>query len=94
MLSILSILSIFFAALTIQLSKSLGGGGDTHSRKPISHNDTTLFLVFWVWERNLSQHLYSTAVQKASYKGPSESGIINSPAQIGLGRSRLTFVLA
>lgn len=59
------------------------------SRKPVSHST-----LFFVWEPNLSQHLYSTAVQKATCKGLSKSGIINSQPEVGIGRPRLTFVLA
>lgn len=52
------------------------------------------FFDFSVWELNLSQHLYSTTVQKATCKGLSKSGIINSGPQVGIGRSMLIFVLA
>lgn len=62
----------------------------SHSR----HSYFFFFFDFSVWEPNLSQHLYSTTVQKATCKGLSKSGIINSRLQVGIGRSMLIFVLA
>lgn len=46
----------------------------------------TLSIAFSVWEPNLSQSPYSTAVQKATCEGFSKSGIINSRHKLGFGQ--------